>query len=155
ARVTLPGTLSPKVLTGILREELKFNGIVVTDAMNMAALAARYTPAESAIRAIKAGADMIIKAPDLDVAIAGVEQAVATGEISEARLNASVERILRAKAALGLNARRTVDLNEVDRLVASAEFNNIAQQIADHSITPVRDEQKVLPLDLNRANTAD
>jgi beta-N-acetylhexosaminidase len=150
-RVTLPGTLSPKVLTGILREELKFNGIVVTDAMNMAALAARYTPAAAAIRAIKAGADVIIKSPDIDAAIAGVKQAVANGEISEARVNASVERILRAKAALGLNVRRTVDLNEVDRLVASSEFNNIAQQIADHSITLVRDYQKLLPLDFSRA----
>jgi beta-N-acetylhexosaminidase len=149
-RVTLPGTLSPKVLTGILREELKFNGIIVTDAMNMAALAARYTPAEAAIRAIKAGADVIIKSPDIDAAITGVKQAVANGEISEARVNASVERILRAKAALGLNVRRTVDLDEVDRLVASPEFNDIAQQIADHSITLVRDYQKLLPLDFSR-----
>lgn len=151
-RVTLPGTLSPKVLTGILREELKFNGIIVTDAMNMAALAARYTPAEAAIRAIKAGADVVIKSPDIDAAIAGVKQAVAQGEISEERVNASVERILRAKAALGLNVRRTVDLNEVDRLVASSEFNNIAQQIADHSITLVRDHQKLLPLNFNRSS---
>src|SRR6185436_10958616 len=117
-----------------------------------AALAARYTPAEAAIRAIKAGADVIIKSPDIDAAIAGVKQAVANGEISEERVNASVERILRAKAALGLNARRTVDLNEVDRLVASSEFNNIAQQIADHSITLVRDYQKLLPLNFSRAS---
>ncbi len=151
ARVTLPGTLSPKVLTGILREELKFNGIVVTDAMNMAALAARYTPAESSVRAIKAGADMIIKAPDIDAAILGVKQAVASGAITEARLNASVERILRAKAALGLNARRTVDLNEVDRLVAAAEFNDIARQIAERSLTLVRDYQKLLPLDFSQS----
>lgn len=150
-RVTLPGTLSPKVLTGILREELKFNGIVVTDAMNMAALAARYTPAESAIRAIKAGADMIIKAPDIDAAIAGVKQAVTAGEITEARLNASVERILRAKAALGLNARRTVDLNDVDRQVAAAEFNDTARQIAERSITLVRDQQKLLPFALDQS----
>ncbi len=150
-KVTLPGTLSPKVLTGILREELKFNGLIVTDAMNMAALAARYTPAEAAIRAIKAGADMIIKAPDIDAAIAGVKQAVAAGEITEARLNASVERILRAKAALGLNARRTVDLNDVDRLVAAAEFNDTARQIAERSITLVRDSQKLLPLALDQS----
>jgi beta-N-acetylhexosaminidase len=148
-KVTLPGTLSPKVLTGILREELKFSGIVVTDAMNMAGVAARYTPAEAAIRAIKAGADVIIKSPDLDAAIAGVKQAVAKGEITEARLNASVERLLRAKAALGLPTRRTIDLNEVDRLVAGSEFNAIAQQIADRSITLVRDGQKLLPLEFS------
>lgn len=148
--VTLPGTLSPKVLTGILREELKFNGIVVTDAMNMAGVAARYTPAEAAIRAIKAGADLIIKSPDIDAAIAGVKQAVTTGEITAARLDASVERMLRAKAALGLSVRKTVDLNGVDRLVASSEFNDIAQQIADRSITLVRDYQKLLPLDSSK-----
>jgi beta-N-acetylhexosaminidase len=149
-KVTLPGTLSPKVLTGILREELKYNGIVVTDAMNMAGVAARYTPAEAAIRAIKAGADLIIKSPDMDAAILGVKQAVTIGEIPEARLNASVERMLRAKAALGLNTRKTVDLNEVDRLVASSEFNNVAQQIAERSITLVRDHQKLLPLDSSK-----
>ncbi|MBI3428134.1 MAG: hypothetical protein HY011_34850 [Acidobacteria bacterium] len=149
-RVTLPGTLSPKVLTGILREELKVNGIVVTDAMNMAGVAARYTPAEAAIRAIKAGADLIIKSPDIDAAIAGVKQAVTTGEISAARLDVSVERMLRAKAALGLNVRKTVDLNEVDRLVAASEFNDVAQQIADRSITLVRDYQKLLPLDSSK-----
>jgi beta-N-acetylhexosaminidase len=149
-KVTLPGTLSPKVLTGILRDDLKFNGIVVTDAMNMAGVAARYTPAEAAIRAIKAGADLIIKSPDIDAAIAGVKQAVVKGELTEARLNTSVERLLRAKAALGLITRRTVDLNEVDRLVAGTKFNTIAQQIAERSITLVRDYQKLLPLDFSK-----
>jgi beta-N-acetylhexosaminidase len=146
ARVTLPGTLSSKVLTGILREELKFNGLIVTDAMSMAGVAARYTPAESAVKAIKAGADMILKSPDIDAAIAGIKEAVAKGEITEARINASVERVLRAKAALGLRAKRAVDLDEVDRVVSDPKFNEIAQQIADHSITLVRDEQKLLPL---------
>jgi beta-N-acetylhexosaminidase len=146
ARVTLPGTLSSKVLTGILREELKFNGLIVTDAMSMAGVAARYTPAESAVKAIKAGADMILKSPDIDAAIAGIKEAVAKGEITEARINASVERVLRAKAALGLRAKRTVELEEVDRVVSDPKFNAIAQQIADHSITLVRDEQRLLPL---------
>jgi beta-N-acetylhexosaminidase len=146
ARVTLPGTLSSKVLTGILREELKFNGLIVTDAMSMAGVAARYTPAESAVKAIKAGADVILKSPDIDAAIAGIKEAVAKGEITEARINASVERVLRAKTALGLRAKRTVDLDEVDRVVSDPKFNEIAQQIADHSITLVRDEQKLLPL---------
>ncbi|MGH9850077.1 MAG: glycoside hydrolase family 3 N-terminal domain-containing protein, partial [Blastocatellia bacterium] len=146
ARVTLPGTLSSKVLTGILREELKFNGLIVTDAMSMAGVAARYTPAESAVKAIKAGADMILKSPDIDAAIAGIKEAVAKGEITEARINASVERVLRAKVALGLRTKRAVDLDEVDRVVSDLKFNEIAQQIADHSITLVRDEQKLMPL---------
>jgi len=149
ARVTLPGTLSPKILTGLLREELKFNGLIVTDAMNMAGISARYTPAEAAIKAIKAGADMIEKSPDIDAAVAGIKQAVAGGEISEARINASVERILRAKAALGLHRRKLVDLNEVDQVVNDPKLLAIADQIAEHSITLARDEQKVLPFNPN------
>jgi len=152
-RVTLPGTLSPKILTGLLRDELKFNGLIVTDAMSMAGVAARYTPAESAVRAIKAGADMILKSPDLDAAIAGIKQAVASGEITETRINASVERILRAKAALGRHTRRAIDLNEVDRVVSDPKFNQVAEQIADHSITLVRDEQKLLPLKIESGKT--
>jgi len=150
ARVTLPGTLSPKIMTGLLREDLKFNGVIVTDAMSMAGVAGRYTPAEAAVKAIKAGADVIEKSPDIDAAIAGIKEAVAKGEITEARIDASVERMLRAKAALGLRVKRQVDLGEVDRVVSNPRFNEVAQQIADHSITLVRDEQKLLPLDLKR-----
>ncbi|MDQ3012947.1 MAG: glycoside hydrolase family 3 protein [Acidobacteriota bacterium] len=146
ARVTLPGTLSPKILTGLLREELKFSGVIVTDAMNMAGVAARYTPAEAAVKAIKAGADLIEKSPDIDAAIAGIKEAVRNGEITEARITASVERLLRAKAALGLHVKKMVELNEVDRVINHPSFNEIAQQIADHSITLARDEQKLLPL---------
>ena len=145
-RVTLPGTLSPKVLTGLLREELKFNGVIITDAMNMAGISARYTSAEAAIKAIKAGADMIEKSPDIDSAIAGVKDAVAKGEITEARLNTSVERILRAKVSLGLNRQKLVDFNDVDRVVNDPKFLAVADQIAEHSITLARDEQKLLPL---------
>lgn len=145
-RVTLPATLSPKIMTGLLREELKFNGVIVTDAMSMAGVAARYSPAEAAIKAINAGADMVEKSPDIDAAIAGIKEAVRKGEIAEARINASVERILRAKAALSLHQKKAVDLNDVDRVVNDPKFNDIAQQIADHSITLVRDEQKLLPL---------
>jgi beta-N-acetylhexosaminidase len=146
SKVTLPATLSPKILTGILRQDLKFNGVIVTDAMVMAGIAARYTPGESAVRAILAGADVIEKLPDIDAGIAGIKQAVAKGDLSVARIEASVERILRAKAALGLSVRRTVDLNEVDRFVNDPKLLAIAEQIAARSLTLVRDKQALLPL---------
>jgi beta-N-acetylhexosaminidase len=146
ARVTLPATLSPKILTGILREELKFNGLIVTDAMSMAGVAARYTPAEAAILAIKAGADVIEKSPDLDAAIAGVKEAIARGDIAVDRIDRSVQRILRAKAALGLNEKATVDLNEVDRVVNDPKLLEIADRIAEKSMTLVRDEKRLAPL---------
>ena len=147
-KVTKPATLSHKILTGILRDELKFTGLVVTDAMNMAGISARYDAATAAIEAIKAGVDVIEKSPDIDAAIKGVIAAVQKNEIIEARINASVERILRAKAALGLNEKRTVDLEAVDRIVSSPGCQIVGQEIADRSITLVRNEQKAVPLNL-------
>src|SRR5262245_46924831 len=147
ARATLPSTPSPKIMTGLLREELKFAGLIVTEALSMAGVAARYTPAQAAVRSVKAGADVITKSPDIDAAIAGIKEAVTKGEITEARINDSVEKILRAKAALGLSVNRAVSLGEVDRVMSNPRFNEIAQQIADRSITLVRDERGRLPLD--------
>lgn len=149
AKVTKPATLSQKILTGILRDELKFGGLVVTDAMNMAGISARYDAATAALEAIKAGVDVIEKCPDIDAAIKGVKDAVARKEITEARIDASVTRILRAKAALGLHNERTVELDKVDQLVSSPGCQVVAQDIADHSITLVRDEKKLLPLKAN------
>ncbi len=145
-KVTKPATLSNKILTGILRDELKFGGLVVTDAMNMAGISARYDAATAALEAIKAGIDVIEKCPDIDAAIKGVQDAIAKKEITEERINLSVEKILRAKAALGLIEERLVDLDKVDQIVSSPGCQALAQDIADHSITLVRDDKKILPL---------
>ncbi|MFN7946009.1 MAG: glycoside hydrolase family 3 N-terminal domain-containing protein [Blastocatellia bacterium] len=147
-RVTKPATLSATVLTGILRGDLKFGGLIVSDAMNMAGVSARYDAARAAIEAIKAGIDVIEKSPDIDAAIRGVKEAVERGEITAARINASVEKILRAKAALGLNEHRLVSLDNVDREVDAASHNAIAQEIAERSMTLVRDEARLVPLNL-------
>ncbi|HKX26496.1 MAG TPA: glycoside hydrolase family 3 N-terminal domain-containing protein [Blastocatellia bacterium] len=145
-RLTLPVTLSPKVTTGLLREELKYDGIIVTDALSMSGITARYAPAEAAVRAVKAGSDILLKSPDLDAAIAGIKSAIKNGQLTEGRIDASVEKILRAKAALGLHLRRKVDLNELEPTLTNPEFSAISQEIAEHSITLVKDDRKVLPL---------
>lgn len=145
-KVTKPATLSNKILTGILRDELKFDGLVVSDAMSMAGISARYSEAAAAIEAIKAGMDVIEKSPDIDAAIAGVKQAVRNGEISERRLNDSVERILRAKARLGLMTRKLVSIDRVDSEISRPQSLAVAQEIADHALTLVRDDAKLLPL---------
>lgn len=154
-KVTKPATLSNKILTGILRNELKFGGLIVTDAMNMAGISARYEAATAALEAIKAGVDVIEKCPDIDAAIIGIKEAVTKKEITEDRINASVERILRAKAALGLIEERMVDLDKVDQVVSSPGCQILAQEIADHSITLVRDEKKLLPLKPSRRFSAE
>lgn len=142
--VTLPGTLSPKILTGLIRQELKFDGIVVTDAMNMAGVASRYAPGEAAVRAVLAGADMVIKSADTDAAVSGLREAVKNGQLSVARIDQSVTRILRAKARLGLHRQRLIDLEQVDQTINAPRFNDLAREIAERSLTLVRDQERSL-----------
>jgi beta-N-acetylhexosaminidase len=146
SQVTMPGTLSRKVMTDLLRTDLSFKGLVTTDALSMAGVAARFDPGTSAVLAVKAGADIVLKSPDVDVAIAAIKAAVTKGEIGMDRVDSSVRRILRAKVALGLNKSRYIDLDKVDEIVSSADSAAIAQEIADRSMTLVRDEKKLFPL---------
>jgi len=143
---TLPGTLSPNVLGGILRRELGYDGIIVTDALDMSGLTIYFTPGEAAVRAVLAGADMLLKPSDPDAVARGLKEAVGSGRLTEKRLEESARRILAAKYDLGLVKQRLTPLEEIDRVVSSMEAERLAQEIADHAITLVRDEAKRLPL---------
>ncbi len=142
----LPATLSRNVLTGLLREEMGFEGLVFTDAMNMSAIDRLFARGEAAVRAVEAGADVILIPPDPAVAIQGVMNAVRTGRVSESRIDASVLRILRAKAEMGLHLERTVDLESVHQRVGIESNVSVAQEIADRSLTLLRNERGLIPL---------
>jgi len=136
-----------------LRLQLGFDGIVVTDAMNMDALTMLFTgmspsqaSAKASVDAVKAGEDMLLIPVDLDGAYNGLLKAVRSGEIPESRIDESVLRLLRAKAALGLHKNRFVDLNKVAERVARPESLALAQRVADDSVTLIRDNHRVLPL---------
>lgn len=144
----LPATLSPKMLTGVLRGELKFNGVIFTDAMNMQGVAAHYPEGEAAVRAVKAGADVVLYPPSVEKAFVALKRAVESGEIKESRIDESVRRILSAKAKLGLDRERMVDIDNLDRVLGSSEHQRTAQQIIENAITLVRDKRSVLPLKL-------
>lgn len=144
----LPATLSPKMLTGVLRGELKFNGVIFTDALNMQGIAAHYPNGEAAVRAIKAGADVLLYPPSVEQAFTAVKRAVQTGEIKESRIDESVRRILSAKSKLGLDRNRFVDIGNIDKALGTTEHQRTAQQIIDNAITLVRDTRNVLPLKL-------
>jgi beta-N-acetylhexosaminidase len=147
-----PASISAPVITGLLKHDLGFKGLVVTDALDMGALTSFFTgtPAQisgkAAVEAVKAGSDMVIIPADLDGAYNGLLDAVRRGEISKARIDESVLKILRLKASVGLHKRRTVDLSTVTNEVARPESLLAAQRIAENSITLVRDNHKVLPL---------
>jgi beta-N-acetylhexosaminidase len=142
----LPSTLSSKILTEVLRNTLKFNGLVVTDALDMAGITNRYWCGLAAIRAIQAGADILLLPPDAAVAINEVERAVRRGDISEARIDQSVRRILNAKNNLGLPRNRLVSVGRIGEVVASPQNRRLAQEIADHSITVLKDALRLLPI---------
>ncbi|MDT7542986.1 MAG: beta-N-acetylhexosaminidase [Acidobacteriota bacterium] len=142
---TLPGTLSPKILTGILRNDLRFDGIVTTDALDMSGLTIYFTPAESAVRALEAGADVLLKPSDADATMRGVRDAVHAGRLTEKRIEESARRILAAKYDLGLTRQRIAPLDQIDTLVSTSAANQLAQEIAEHAITLVRDDAHLLP----------
>lgn len=144
----LPATLSQMMLTDVLRGELKFGGVIFTDAMNMQGIAAHYPEGEAAVRSIKAGADVVLYPPNVEKAFLGLKQAAQSGEITEARIDESVRRILTAKARIGLDKNRFTDISKLDRVLGSREHQQSAQQIIENAITLVRDKRGVLPLKL-------
>ena len=146
ARPDLPATLSPRILTDILRKTLNFGGIVVTDALEMGAITNTYWGGQAAVLAVKAGADVLLLPTDAGVAINEVERAVKRGDLSEARIDQSVRRILNAKSRLGLHTNRKIEISRIAEVVAAPESQRLAQEIADRSITVVKDEQKLLPI---------
>lgn len=134
-----PATLSGAVLTGVLRDSLRFRGIVVTDALMMGAIVAKYGAGEAAVRAFTAGSDLLLMPADPDSAIAAMAAAVTSGRISAARLDASVRRVLQAKHRLGLFAQRTVSLDSIPRIVGAKAFQDAADDVAQRALTLVRD----------------
>ena len=134
-----PATMSGPVMTGLLRDLLGFHGLVVTDALSMGAVAARYGGGEASVRALLAGADLLIQPTDPDVAVNAVVAAVTSGRLSADRLDASVRRVLEIKRKLGLFARRTVPLDSLMTTVGVRALQDQADDLAVRALTLVRD----------------
>jgi beta-N-acetylhexosaminidase len=146
----LPATLSRNILTGLLRDDMKFRGLIITDALDMGGVTANYAPGEAAVRSVQAGTDVLLMSPAPDAAIAGLEEAVKSGRITEKRINESVRRILAAKSRLGLNKERYVDVEKLDEKFGRPEYETAAQNIADRGVTLLRDTPWLLPLDATK-----
>ena len=147
-------TTSPAIVTGLLKKQLGFKGIVVTDALDMAGLVGLYAknPGRVAVDAFKAGSDVLTEPYNLDACYYAMLEAVRTGEIKQERLDASVLKILQAKASLGLEKGRVVDVEAISRLVGNPNNIVAGQRISDAAITLVRDNGKVLPLREGRSD---
>jgi len=143
----VPATVSPRVLTALLRDDLKFKGLIVTDSMAMQGLTMLFDSGEGSVRAVIAGADVLLMPPDPDKAIRAVVGAVEDGRISRQRLEQSVARVLAAKLSLGLtNKKKLVNLDAISDVLDSPEAAEKAQAVADRAVTLIRNDRGVLPL---------
>ena len=145
-----PTTLSQPIVSGVLRKELGFHGLVYTDSMGMQGVTKMHTPGEAAVRAVLAGNDVVLHSPDDGAAFAGIREAVKSGRISVAQVDASVERILRAKARAGLHKVKAVNLEAIPNVLGTRANQAIADAVSERSITLVKDARNHVPLKLGR-----
>ncbi|MBV8931086.1 MAG: glycoside hydrolase family 3 C-terminal domain-containing protein, partial [Kutzneria sp.] len=141
-----PSTLSHTVLTGMLRNELGYRGMVITDSLKMDGVRQKYPDAEIPVRALEAGADMLLMPMHLELAVNSVLDAVRSGRISEQRIDESVNRILTVKFNRGVLFHPLVDPSAVTRTVGTHGNKVTAQQITDASITVLRNDDRILPV---------
>ena len=142
----VPATLSRPVLSTLLRDQLKFDGLIVTDAMDMQGVVKQFGAGESNKRAIEAGADVLLMPKDTRAAIDAVIEGIKEGRYDEERINRSVRRVLALKSMFGLQRNRFVDLTNVRRVVGDSEHVALANRIADRGVVLVRDTRSAVPI---------
>ncbi|WP_233427837.1 glycoside hydrolase family 3 protein [Actinokineospora spheciospongiae] len=142
----VPATLSPPILTGILRGELGYRGVIVTDSMGMQGVRDMFGDAEAAVRAVEAGADQLLMPPDLTLAKESVLAAVRGGRLTERRIDESVRRVLALKWKRGIFARPFVDQRAVAAEVGTPDHLAAIQRLTDKTVTVLRNDNGVLPL---------
>ena len=139
-----PATFSRKIIGGVLRPG--FDGLIFTDAMNMGAITRMATAGDAAVRAVKAGVDVVLDSPDAAAAAAAIANAIKSGDIPRAQVEQSVKRILEAKARLGLHKSRAVSLDAVPAIVGGRKHDAIPRAVSEKSITLIKDARNSVPL---------
>ncbi|MHC1739202.1 MAG: glycoside hydrolase family 3 protein [Ignavibacteriaceae bacterium] len=145
-----PATVSPFIVTELIRNRLKFDGLVVTDAMTMYGITSLYSAGEGAVKAILAGSDILLLPPDEEVAIESLYRAAKSGVITEERIDRSVRRILKAKLWADVFTLNKVDISKLSMNVNRPETFALAMEISEKSIKVIEDKEKILPLDFSR-----
>ena len=143
-----PATISPEIMTGLLRRRLVFDGVLITDAMRMWAMSRNYTEAFATVQAVKAGVDVILVQENIPEMIAELEKRVQAGEISMNRIDASARRILRSKAKIRLEQQRLVNSDSLSTRLATTAARNATGTAAARAITLLKNEKNILPFSL-------
>jgi len=144
--IDLPGTLDPSILQRILVDTLSFDGLIVTDGLEMNGISNYYAPGEAAVRALQSGVDVLLLSPDEMTAIDGLKKAVQSGRITEERIERSVKKILVLKLEHGLFENPFVDIQSLRRKISTPEYREIANRIARESITVLKDDKDLIPI---------
>ena len=158
---SLVATTSRGIVTDLLKKKMGFQGLVVTDALDMNGLMRLYSAGganpsgAAAVAAVQAGNDMVLIPADIEGAYTGLLNAARSGQIPVEQINASVLKILRAKASVGLNKARLVDIDELSRTMALPENLAEGQRVSDAAVTLVRDNGHLLPLKSSPRGTPD
>jgi beta-N-acetylhexosaminidase len=143
---TTPATLAPKIITGLLRDSLAFRGVAITDSMTMEGVGKGYSTEQSSVLAVQAGADILLKPSDPHRAVEAVLAAVERGDISRARIDSSVRRVLALKARTGVARQRYISLDNLRDVVGAPEHRALAADVAQRAITLLRDRDGLLPV---------
>ncbi|MFV0388254.1 MAG: glycoside hydrolase family 3 protein [Pyrinomonadaceae bacterium] len=143
---TVPATMSKPIVTGILKDEMGFDGLIVTDAMDMSGLTLYFNYEEAGARAVIAGNDVLLKTSRPEATINGIRKAVAEGRITEERINESARKIVAWKYKLGLFKNRITPLDRIDQIVSNKETRDLSNQVAEKAITLVESDGATLPL---------
>ncbi len=141
----IPATVSPAILTDLLRKELGFKGLITTDAMDMQGLTSKFPAGEPAVRAIEAGADVLLMPANPEKAVNAIAAAVRSGRLTQKRIDESVEKLLRAKFHLGLHKQKLVDLESVNDGFDLEDDIELARTVAEKAVTLVRNEGSQVP----------
>ncbi|TVP98299.1 MAG: hypothetical protein EA359_18495 [Balneolaceae bacterium] len=150
--VGLPGTLDPSIVQGILIDSLRFDGLIVTDGLEMQGITNHYSPGEAVIMSILAGVDLMLISPDEMTAIQELKTAVEIGRISEERIDYSVRKILKLKNEAGLFENRFLDVEALSHSVNTPEYQAEANRIARESVTVLKDSGNILPVRSSTVN---
>lgn len=142
----IPATVSKNILTNLLRDEIGFKGLIVTDAMDMQGVTSLFGPGEAAARAVEAGADVILMPPNPEAAIRGIAAAVKSGRLSVQRITESAGRILAAKQRAGLFRSRLVNLDSIADRALDPQLETLAQRAASEAFTLVKDDKQLFPI---------
>ena len=147
----VPATLSPRILGGLLRDSLGYDGVLITDAMDMAGVLRQFGAAEAARRAVGAGADVLLMPSDVPGTIDAVVAAVRAGQYSESRIDSSVRRLLAWKRRFGLDRARLVNLDSVRAVVGDTAHAAVARLVAERGVVLVKDSMRTVPLEARRS----